>query len=116
LYTQIGKALSDSIGGKNSEGLEILHRVENRILQRGVGDAEATYKIAQAYAVLGDKVSALRMLRYSIEHGFFSYPYFMSDPLIEPIRSDPEFPPLMNIAYSRYAAFKSRFFSGGSER
>jgi len=116
LYTQIGKALSDSIGGKNSEGLEILHRVENRILQRRVGDAEATYKIAQAYAVLGDKVSALRMLRYSIEHGFFSYPYFMSDPLIEPIRSDPEFPPLMNIAYSRYAAFKSRFFSGGSER
>ena len=110
LYTQIGKSLSDSIVGKNSEGLEILLQAENRIQKRGVGDAEATYKIAQAYAVLGDKASALRMLRYSIERGFFSYPYFTTDPLIEPLRNDPQFSTLMKIAYTRSAAFKQRFF------
>jgi DNA-binding winged helix-turn-helix (wHTH) protein/TolB-like protein/Tfp pilus assembly protein PilF len=110
LYTQIGKALSDSIAGKNSEGLELLQQAENRIRQREVGDAEATYKIAQAYAVLGDNASALRMLRYSIEHGFFCYPYFSTDRLMEPLRNDPEFSALMNIAYSRYATFKQRLF------
>jgi DNA-binding winged helix-turn-helix (wHTH) protein len=34
---------------------------------------EAAYKIAQAYAVLGDKVSAIRLLRRSIESSFFCY-------------------------------------------
>ena len=87
-----------------------MHDLESKIQQRGVGDPEGTYKIAEAYAVLGDKTSALRMLRYSIEHGFFSYPYFTTDPFIEPLRNDPQFSTLMNIAYSRYATFKQRLF------
>jgi len=110
LYTRIGKAFSDSIAHKESDGLELLHELEHHIQQRGVGDPEATYKIAQAYAALGDKPSALRMLRYSIEHGFFAYPYFMADPLLDSVRHEPEFSDLMNIAQARYQAFKKRFF------
>ena len=41
----------------------MLHVLEKKIGERGVGDPEATYKIAQAYSILGDKVSALRVLR-----------------------------------------------------
>jgi DNA-binding winged helix-turn-helix (wHTH) protein/TolB-like protein/Tfp pilus assembly protein PilF len=110
LYTQIGKALSDSIAHKNSEGLEILHRAEEKIQRRGVGDPEATYKMAQAYAVLGDKDSALRMFRYSIDNGFFSYPYFVTDPLLESIRHEPQFTELMNKARTRHEAFVRSFF------
>jgi len=50
-----------------------------------------TYKIAQAYAVLGDHSSALRAFRNSIENGFFAYPYFMTDPLMESVRNTTEF-------------------------
>jgi len=110
LYTQIGKAFSDSITHKESDGLELLHQLENRIQQRGVGDPEAAYKIAQAYAALGDKPSALRMLSYSIEHGFFAYPYFMTDPLFDSVRSEPGFSDLMGTAQIRYVSFKKRFF------
>ncbi len=110
LYTQIGKAFSDSIAHRDSDGLELLNKLENKIRLRGVGDPEATYKIAQGYAVLGDKASALRMLRYSIEDGFFAYPYIVNDRLLESIRLEPQFPQLMNIARERYTTFKSRFF------
>jgi DNA-binding winged helix-turn-helix (wHTH) protein/TolB-like protein/Tfp pilus assembly protein PilF len=110
LYTQIGKAFSNSIAHKDSDGLELLHQLENRIQQHGVGDPEGTYKIAQAYAALGDRSSALRMLRYSIEHGFFAYPYFMTDPLLDSIRVEPQFPQVVNIARERHTAFKSTFF------
>jgi tetratricopeptide (TPR) repeat protein len=110
LYARTGKAFSDSIAHRNSEGLEILHELENRVRQRGVGDPEATYKIAQGYAVLGDNASALRMLRYSIENGFFPYPYFITDPLLESTRREPEFQQLMKIAQPRYEDFKRRFF------
>lgn len=81
-----------------------------KVNERGVADPEAIYKIAQAYATIGDKASALRVLRHSIESGFFPYPYFVTDPLLDPLRSEGEFSKLMNAARQRHEEFKSRFF------
>jgi TolB-like protein/Tfp pilus assembly protein PilF len=110
LYTQIGKAFSDSIAHRNADGLEILHLVEGKIRDRGVGDPEATYKIAQAYAVLGDKVSALRALRSSVDGGFFSYPYLLRDPMLASLRGGPEFEAILNSSNQRYRQFREKFF------
>jgi DNA-binding winged helix-turn-helix (wHTH) protein/TolB-like protein/Flp pilus assembly protein TadD len=108
---QIGKALSLGIRQHASDGLAILRQVEVKINRRSVGDPEATYKIAQAYAMLGDKASALRMLKHSIESGFFSYPYFLTDPLLNNLRSEPEFSQIMTTARQRHQAFANAFFS-----
>ena len=53
--------------------------------------------------------AAVRMLRASIENGFFSYPYFLRDPLLDNLRQEPQFPELMNAARQRYESFKGRF-------
>jgi DNA-binding winged helix-turn-helix (wHTH) protein/TolB-like protein/Tfp pilus assembly protein PilF len=111
LYTGIGKALSDSIQHRKEEGLDLLNELERKIRERGVGDPEATYKIAQAYAVLGHKTSALRALRTSVESGFFSYPYIAKDPLLSELHSEPEFAQILNEARQRYEAFRSSFLS-----
>jgi DNA-binding winged helix-turn-helix (wHTH) protein/TolB-like protein len=110
LYTQIGRALSDSIAHRNPDGLEILHGLENRMKERGVGDPEAMYKIGQAYAVLGDKSSALRLLRKSVDYGFFCYPYLTADPLLDELRSEPDFNVLVNAARQRHESFRRKFF------
>jgi DNA-binding winged helix-turn-helix (wHTH) protein/TolB-like protein/Flp pilus assembly protein TadD len=110
LYTQIGKALGASIAHRESEGIAILKELEKTIAERGVGDAEATYKMAQAYAVLGDRQSSLRVFADSIEHGFFAYPYFVRDPLLDNIRHESEFERLLKLAQQRHEAFKRAFF------
>jgi DNA-binding winged helix-turn-helix (wHTH) protein/TolB-like protein len=110
LYTGIGKALSDSIHQRKTEGLELLNGLERKVRDRGVGDPEGTYKIAQAYAVLGDKISAMRALRMSVESGFFSYPYLSTDPLLNDLRREPGFDQTLNTARQRHEAFKSAFF------
>jgi DNA-binding winged helix-turn-helix (wHTH) protein/TolB-like protein/Tfp pilus assembly protein PilF len=110
LYTLIGKAFSNSIAHRDAEGLEILRSLENKIGERGVGDPEGMYKISQAYSILGDKPSALRVLRRSIESGFFCYPYFTTDPLLNGLRNEHEFNTLLNVARQRHEAFKSKFF------
>jgi DNA-binding winged helix-turn-helix (wHTH) protein/TolB-like protein len=110
LYTGIGKALSDSIHQRNAEGGELLSELEKQIKERGVGDAEASYKIAQAYAVLGDKTSAIRVLRTSVEAGFFSYPYIADDPLLNHLHQEPEFTQILDVARRRHDAFKNSFF------
>ena len=110
LYTGIGKALSDSIHQRNAEGRELLSELEKQIRERGVGDPEASYKIAQSYAVLGDKISAIRVLRTSVEAGFFSYPYIVDDPLLRPLHQEPGFTQILDVARQRHDAFKNSFF------
>jgi TolB-like protein/Tfp pilus assembly protein PilF len=110
LYVQIGKALSESIAHRQADGLQILRDLETRITERGVGDPEAAYKIAQAFAVLGDAGSALRMLRRSVESGFFSYPYIATDPLLNGLRREGQFVQVLEVAHRRHEAFKAKFF------
>jgi len=59
---------------------------------------------------LGDKPSALRVLKQSLENGFFSYPYFATDPLLDNLRNEIEFSRLMNVARQRHETFKAAFF------
>ena len=109
LQAEIGRALSLGIQQQNSEAVGVLHALEAKINERGVVDPEAMYKIAQAYASIGDKASALRVLRHSIENGFFPYPYFATDPLLDSLRNEGEFSRLMDAARQRHEEFKRRF-------
>jgi TolB-like protein/tRNA A-37 threonylcarbamoyl transferase component Bud32 len=110
LPAMVGKALSYSIKHKNVDGVKFLKQTESKIQESGVSDAEGLYKVAQAYAVLGDKESALHMLHHSIDGGFFCYPYFVRDPLLQNLRKEPEFQSLMNQALQRHNQFKAAFF------
>jgi DNA-binding winged helix-turn-helix (wHTH) protein/TolB-like protein len=110
MQAEIGKALSFGIQRQTAEGATILGTLEKKINERGVRDPEAIYKIAQAYAQLGDKASALRVMRQSVETGFFSYPYFANDPLLDALRQENAFSEIMSTARRRHEAFKTKFF------
>ncbi len=110
LQAKVGKALSESISKRDGKALAMLHEMEDKIEDRGVRDAEASYKIAQAFAVANDKTSALRVLKRSIENGFFAYPYFISDPLLIKLRAEPEFTRLLGLAQQRHEAFRKLLF------
>lgn len=110
LYTRIGKALSYAIKNQKDVALGVLRDVEREIEQKGVGDSEAIYKVAQAYAVLGERSSALRVLRRSIETGFFCYGYLKSDPVLESLRAEPEWNSVLEIARNRHESFQRAFF------
>lgn len=110
LQAIIGKAISLAIQRNNSAAAAMLQELEAKINDRGMVDPEATYKIAQAYTKIGDKKSAIRWLRRSIENGFFSYPYLTTDPLLIPIRNESEYPVLIEIARKRHDRFKTLFF------
>ena len=110
LYTEIGKAFSFALGGESRKGLELLKGTETKMDAQGVTDAEAMYKVAQAYAIMGDKSSAIRMLSRSINGGFFCYPYINDDPLIDNLRQEAEYAALLSSARKLHEDFKSRFF------
>ncbi|HKC87903.1 MAG TPA: tetratricopeptide repeat protein, partial [Blastocatellia bacterium] len=106
---QIGKAFSYGLAGRKSSGLKLLKEAEEKIIKSDVADAEGVYKIAQAFAALNDRPPALRLLRRSIEGGFFCYPYFTNDPLLDNLRGEAEFAQLMGLARRRHEEFKRQF-------
>lgn len=110
LQARIGKAISFGIKHKDSDAIAALRSLESRINERGTVDPEATYKVAEAYATVGENTSALRMMRLSIENGFFPYPYFATDPLLNKLRSETEFTQLLDAANQRHERFKKKFF------
>lgn len=110
LQAKVGKAISFGIKHEDSNAIAALRSLESKIEERGTVDPEATYKVAEAYATMGENASALRMMRQSIENGFFPYPYFATDPLLKTLRSESEFTQLLNAANERHERFKRRFF------
>ena len=110
LQARVGKALSHAIKGERAAATELLQATEREIDEREVGDAEGHYKLAQVYAVLHDTQAALRVLRKSLEGGFFCYPYFRNDPLMESVRREREYTVLLEQARERHDRFKRRFF------
>jgi serine/threonine protein kinase/TolB-like protein len=109
LQAGVGKTLSHQIAGKYAQGIQLLRELESKILDRGVTDPEAMYKVAQAYSMLGDKPSALRLFQKTVQGGFFPYPYFQSDPLLANLRQESGFAEVMTEALRRNRIFQSRF-------
>ncbi|MCI0666322.1 MAG: winged helix-turn-helix domain-containing protein [Acidobacteria bacterium] len=110
MQAQVGKALSYSLAGKRAEGIRLMQEAERLSEESGVSDAEGIYKIAQAYAVLNDQASAIRILHRSIEGGFFCYPYISRDPLLKTLSADDRFEKLLAQARQRHEDFKRKFF------
>jgi DNA-binding winged helix-turn-helix (wHTH) protein/TolB-like protein len=110
MQSQVGKALSFSLSGNKAAGLALLQQAAQQIETRGVTDAEGVYKIAQAFAVLGDKTAGLKLWRRSVAGGFFCYPYFANDPLLANLRATAEYAEVLAIARQRHEAFGKKFF------
>jgi len=110
LQAQVGKAISSEISGRTAQGIALLRKAEHRVDERGVRDPEAIYKIAEAYSILGDQESALRMLQRSVENGFFPYQYLVRDPLLRNLSGQQGFEAAIKTARTRQQAFQEKFF------
>ena len=106
-HARLGQAFKAAIMDDRANGVKILQELEHENVPP---DGELFYKVAQAYALLGDKQSALRVLRFSIERNFFCLPYMVQDSFLQSLRKEPEYFQLTDQAGIRHEAFKRKFF------
>jgi DNA-binding winged helix-turn-helix (wHTH) protein/TolB-like protein/Tfp pilus assembly protein PilF len=103
-HTRIGLALKYAITGDRQKGIDVLNKMAPET------DGEVLYKIAQAYAVLGNKSSSLQAFQRSVDQNFFCYSYFQQDPLLENIRGEPEFAQVLAQSRRKHDDFQRKFF------
>lgn len=105
----LGQAFADGIRRRYPDGLRMLLQTEARMEERGSADPEGMYKLAEGFAVLGQKSDGIRMLGLAIKGGFFCYPYLRTDPLIDNLREESGFESLLDNARQRHERFIARF-------
>jgi tetratricopeptide (TPR) repeat protein len=74
----------------------------------------AQYDVACALAALGEKAEALDWLAAAARNGFPCHAFFERDPLLEPVRSEPGFEPLMAELRSECDGYR-RLYQGLTE-
>ena len=57
------------------------------------------------------KKKAIEKMRGTLARGFFPFPYFNSDKLLDSIREEPEFKELISLIRARHIEFKTLFES-----
>jgi len=58
-------------------------------------DHHVAYSLGAAYAQLGEPREAITWLRRAVDNGFACSPWYEKDPLLDPLRADPEFQRLL---------------------
>jgi tetratricopeptide (TPR) repeat protein len=66
----------------------------------------AAFSIACAYALLGEKQSALEWLEKTAEEGMPCYPLFDTEPALDSLRSDPKFMAFMEKMKKKFEGYK----------
>ncbi|MFN2532922.1 MAG: winged helix-turn-helix domain-containing protein [Pyrinomonadaceae bacterium] len=110
LVSQLGRVLRLAMDGHNREAIDLAKVIDRKLEEDPSGDGELSYKLAECYSLLEQRAAALRLLKKSIDQGFFCYPYFLNDPLLEHVRGEAQFGPLLGSARLRHDQFRRTFF------
>ena len=87
-------ALRKLLEGNREASLKTSHELMTGTFK----DPEGKYYLARQLAYLSDSGRATRLLKDTVDHGYFCYPQLASDPWLDPIRGDAEFKRLLDRA------------------
>ncbi|MFV1981314.1 MAG: tetratricopeptide repeat protein, partial [Rhodothermia bacterium] len=100
------RALRAYLSGEFEKGLLVTRTVEAAELL----DGETNYFNAILFCVNGGSDGCLRNLDRAVENGYFNYPNFKSDPLLDLVRGTPEFERVLEMSRQKHERFKAKYF------
>ena len=108
LRAQAALASIEAAAGRRDAARSIVAR----IIAQPYRDHHIAYGIATTYAQLGEFDEAARWLTEAANTGFPCYPWFLKDPLLEPLRKSPQFRLLEPTIRRTFEAHSSRYGVG----
>ncbi len=104
--SQVYLALSE---GKSTEALEVLRELERARAGLRVPDGEFTFKMAEAYALLGRRQDSLDLLSRAFAQGFGCARWYAESPFLGEIRRLPRWQALLLHVEERQQLMEKRF-------
>ena len=95
--------------GQKDEAWRKLREYDQERIGMREHDGEFTIRLAEAYALLGDRASAMEMASRAFARGFGCTAWYERSPMLEPLRSLPKWKALMQHLKERQALMEDRF-------
>jgi len=89
----------------NSEARALVKTIQDG----GFMDHHIAYSLGATYAQLGDFAEARRWLAEAARTGLPCYPWYARDPLLDPLRSDPEFQRFLSGLQNSWRTLAARY-------
>ena len=97
---------------RKDEAWQKLREYDQERIGMRENDGEFTLRLAEAYALLGDRASAMDMASRAFARGFGCTVWYERSPMLEPLRGLPKWRALMQHLKERQALMEDRFPMG----
>ena len=109
LYTRLGSIFQLILEQRTEEAREALRAYDETHSGLRVLHGEFTLRLAEAYALLGDRVKAMEVAARAFAQGFSCTQWYECSPLLESIRNLPKWKPLVQHLKERQVLYEERF-------
>jgi hypothetical protein len=94
---------------RKDEAWKLLREYDQERIGMREPDGEFTLRLAEAYALLGDRASAMDMAGRAFARGFGCTAWYERSPMLEPLRSLPKWRALLQHLHERQVLMEDRF-------
>ena len=95
--------------GRHEEAWKQLREYDQERIGMREPDGEFTIRLAEAYALMGDRASAMEMAGRAFARGFGCTAWYERSPMLEPLRGLPKWQALMQHIHERQTLMEDRF-------
>ena len=95
-----------------SQGIKWNEELRNKTIEIGkiIEDPEAIFNWSIVYILHDEHEEFLKLYEKAVDLGFFPYPVFETDPILDPLRDNIEFQRITLKAKAKHEAFKEKYF------
>jgi len=106
---RLGEIFELILEGQKDQAWKLLREFDQDRTGMREPDGEFTIRMAEAYALLGDRASAMEMANRAFARGFGCTAWYERSPMLEPLRALPKWKALMQHVRERQKLMEDRF-------
>ncbi len=107
--TRLSRIFELILEGHRDEAWQQLREYDQERIGMREPDGEFTIRLAEAYAMLGDRASAMEMATRAFSRGFGCTAWYERSPMLEPLRGLPKWKALIQHLKERQSLMEDRF-------
>ena len=107
--TRLSRIFELILEGQRDEAWQQLREYDQERIGMREPDGEFTIRLAEAYAMLGDRASAMEMAARAFSRGFGCTAWYERSPMLEPLRGLPKWKALIQHLKERQSLMEDRF-------